>query len=116
MKVLRDNPESFQQAVKSAMSEQNFRRRLELRTDFDFGSTSEEQPMEIDYYRPRTRCTICNKTNHSTKNCRYRAVNEVQKKQANPKFRDKSKVKCYACKKFGHYANECRSRKPRSGN
>ena len=105
-KVLRDNPTTFQRAVEIAMSEQNFQRRVELRThDFDhFAPHNSEQPMEIDYYRPQHRCQICNRTNHPTKRCRFRQIDAVQEPQ-----RDKSNITCYNCGRKGHISKDCRS-------
>lgn len=74
MKVMRENPQTLQQAVTSATNEQNLRKRFNLRTGHDMGGNhsnlSEAQPMEVDHYRPQPRCFNCQKRGHLAKNCR----------------------------------------------
>ena len=67
-------------------------------------------------------CQICDKPGHSAKKCfsRFKGYEEQKKKQHNSGSKiksengkkDMSKVECYKCHKKGHYANECRSKKP----
>ena len=51
MKVVRDNPATFQAAVALATNEQNFRRRFSLRMGRITRGQDREEPMEVDHYR-----------------------------------------------------------------
>ena len=67
MKVMHDNPNTFQGAVTAAMNEQNLCR-------FNLHCTSspiiqEEEPMEIGYVRPK-KCYKCHKSGCIAKHCR----------------------------------------------
>ena len=74
MKVLRDDPGTFQVAIQSVMREQNIRKRFTLRQDdeprdnqkpranFNIGARR-EAPMEVDHYRPK-RCGKCKRLGH----------------------------------------------------
>ena len=54
MKVLRENPKTFQAAVQSALAEQNLRKRFQLRTvDSQSSKNRTEEPMEVDHIRPQ---------------------------------------------------------------
>ena len=62
MKVMRENPKTFQAAVQSALAEQNLRKRFQLRTnDTHSGTTRNEEPMEIYHIRPQKKCFCCKK-------------------------------------------------------
>ena len=89
IKVMRENSETLQDAVTTAMNEFNFRKRVDLRTGHDYYSRSnfdsrQEEPMDVSHYRPKQRfkqkfkkCEICGRTNHPTNRCRNRAVDAV---------------------------------------
>ena len=87
LKLMRENPTNFPTAVRSALAEQNLRKRFTLRTGRDIplpkpyhkagqnrqqtsyqGDTS--VPMDVDYYRPKKICYNCQKPGHLAKNCR----------------------------------------------
>ena len=72
MQILRDNPDTLQGAIATATKEQNLRARANLSSHYHSHSLSSdrnEEPMEIDHYRP-LRCFKCKKTGHSSKTCR----------------------------------------------
>ena len=75
---MRENAKSFQNAVQSALAEQNLRKRFHLRTD---GKESfhqrNEDPMKIDHIRPQ-RCFLCKRVGHMAKHCKTRSVNAVK--------------------------------------
>ena len=89
IKVMRENSETLQDAVTTAMNEFNFRKRVDLRTGHDYYSRSnfdsrQEEPMDVSHYRPKQKfkqkfkkCEICGRTNHPTNSCRNRAVDAV---------------------------------------
>ena len=93
IKVMRENPDNFQDSVTTAMTEFNFRKRVDLRTGHDYYSRSnfdsrQEEPMDVSHYRPKQkfnpkfkqkfqRCRICGRTNHPTNRCRNRAIDAV---------------------------------------
>ncbi|CAC5361822.1 unnamed protein product [Mytilus coruscus] len=82
MKLMKENPASFALAVKSAMTEQNLRKRFTLRTErIDeqrYKTTkpmtlnrprrteplNSHEPIEIDHYRDAKRCYSCGKIGH----------------------------------------------------
>ena len=68
MRVMRENPATLQAAVASAMSEQNLRKRFNLRigrvTD---SNVCHIEPMDIDHLRPTKHCFKCNKLGHYAK-------------------------------------------------
>ena len=94
MKVLRDNPASFQAAVTGAMNEQNLRTRFHTRLDSSSKTQSQttHQPMEIDHYRPRKPCSYCFKPGHNIKEyrSRQRHINVVEKGYQNRPWKDKT--------------------------
>ena len=54
MKVMRENPKTFQAAVQYALVEQNFDKRFHLRpNDHEHPQTRTEVTMEIDHIRPQ---------------------------------------------------------------
>ncbi|CAG2189918.1 unnamed protein product [Mytilus edulis] len=81
MKLMRENPATFSLAVKSAMTEQNLRKRFTLRTERvdepryktirpmtltrprRTEPLNSHEPMEIDHYRDAKRCYSCGKIN-----------------------------------------------------
>ena len=62
------------------------------------------------------RCNHCGKFGHKKADC-WDLKNKKEKHQENEKKvqKDKSNVRCFKCKKLGHYANECKNDKDSSG-
>ena len=61
MKVMRENPKTFQTGVQSALAEQNMKKIFHLRSnDYENPKTSTEIPMEIDHIRTQRKC-LCHK-------------------------------------------------------
>ena len=56
------------------------------------------------YKQFKGQCRICGEFGHKAKFCPNRKPSGNRKGGF-----DKSKVKCYKCKKYGHYANECKA-------
>ena len=114
MKIMRENPETYQAAVAVAMTEQNLRKRFELRrgkpekVDFRPSQSTSHEPMEVDHYRPPKRCFNCNKVGHRAKECRsrHKQVNSVEHGQNS----SKNKIECWRCGKLGHIKKNCRVR------
>ena len=121
MKVMRDNPDNFQQAVRAALNEQNLRKRFQIRSGREYGpvrrhdESRAEEPMDVDHYRPPRRCFKCNKKGHVAANCRsnygprtnrVNAVNTSQK-QSNGRQYPKSDIVCWHCGKKGHTRRNC---------
>ena len=114
MKRMRDNPNTFNDAVKSATGEQNLRKRFTLRTGIepkDSTAPREEEPMDISHTRPKITCFYCKKRGHRVKDCRVRMKNEatVNAAQRNEKQQlgKKPNIVCYNCQGIGHIAREC---------
>ena len=63
------------------------------------------------------RCNHCGKHGHKKADC-WDLKNKREKSQENEQKgqKDKSKLRCFKCKKLGYYANECRNEKETSGN
>ena len=62
------------------------------------------------------RCNHCGKYGHKKADC-WDLKNKQESGQENERKvqKDKSNVICFKCKKLGHYANECRSGKGKTG-
>ena len=62
------------------------------------------------------KCNHCGKYRHKKADC-WDLKNKREKSQENERKvqKDKSNVRCFKCKKLGHYANECRNEKNSSG-
>ena len=62
------------------------------------------------------RCNHCGKFVHKKADC-WDLKNKREKSQENEKKvqKDKANVRCFKCKKLGHYANGCRNEKDTSG-
>ena len=115
MKVMRANPQTFNDAVRVATNEQNLRKRFQLRTGHnsreEYDVRSEREPMEVDHYRPTNRCFYCKGKGHTIENCRLRKqkqgrVNAVRE----PQVRNRRNVICYRCREPGHIARECQQK------
>ena len=99
MKVMRENPKTFQAAIQSALVKQNLRKRFQLRTvDSQSSKSRTEKPMEVDYIRPKKKYFLCNKTGHFAKYCRSRIINAVEQVRNS----NKGEVECWKCGQKGH--------------
>ncbi|MCG8104675.1 MAG: hypothetical protein N0C91_20110 [Candidatus Thiodiazotropha endolucinida] len=115
MKVMRNNPDTLQDAISVANEEQNLRRRFDLRSHnhcqsfYSSGSSTGEEPMEISHARPSFRCFNCNKKGHKAKECRsYKAaVNAVNNSENSVRSRTRADIVCWNCEKRGHIAKDC---------
>lgn len=87
MKVMRENPRTFDEAVNIANSEENLRRRFNLRV-------GREEPMEVDHIRNR-KCFKCGNPNHQARDCRM--VHAVQQ----------TRLVCWNCREQGHVRRDC---------
>ncbi|CAC5410710.1 CNBP [Mytilus coruscus] len=131
MKLMTENPATFALAVKSAMTEQNLRKRFTLRTEKvdepRYKTTrpmtlnrlrrteplNSHEPMEIDHYRDAKCCYSCGKEGHVSRNCRsegnLRQINAVEMQTYHGNS-GRNKINCYSCGRIGHIARDCRSR------
>ena len=104
MKVMRDNPQTLAAAVNSAVTEQNLRKRSELRRG-QRSDTPDHEPMEIDHSIPAVRCYKCNKIGHVAKRCRTKKIESVL--HNNRQF-DSKAIICWKCGKRGHFKRDCK--------
>ena len=109
LKVMRDNPNTLQGAITTAMTEQNLRKRFELRSGnrTHGGASNGPEPMEIDHMRRSGRCYKCNRSGHKAKDCRVRQLNLVEtypKCQIEPLVETR---RCYNCNQQGHLIRDC---------
>ena len=97
---MKENPKTFQAAVQYALSEQNLRKRFQLRTnDTHSGTMRNEEPMKIYHIRPQKKCFLCKKVGHLAKHSRSTSVNVVQQVQ-NTEVKDRN---CWRCGQAGHF-------------
>ena len=63
------------------------------------------------------RCNHCGKYRHKKADCwDLKSKQESGQENERKGQKDKSKVRCFKCKKLGHYANKCKNDKETSGN
>ncbi|MCG7884346.1 MAG: hypothetical protein JAY96_22495 [Candidatus Thiodiazotropha endolucinida] len=108
MKVMRDNPRTFQAAVDTALTEQNLRKRFNLRSGKNEtvrGGSYGHEPMEIGHLRPAKLCYNCKRTGHIAKDCR--AKPKVNVVTGNRPFKNPNII-CWGCNKRGHILRDCR--------
>lgn len=109
LKVLRDNPANLEAAVTVATNEQNLRRRFNLRTRHQY--VPDDDRMEVDHYRPVSRCYNCHRKGHKGKDCKVKAhVNAVEQAKSYQGVDKKKEMLCWYCGKKGHFKIECRKR------
>ena len=118
MKVLRESPKNYQDAVSIATKEQNIRKRFTMRQDesevfkprsHDRLPINREVPMEVDHYRPK-RCARCKRLGHLVRDCKANFVNEVKSPNLTNSKRDETENSCWHCGKIGHFRRHCPSR------
>ena len=112
-KIMRESPRTLEDAIRTAMGEQNLRKRFALRNN---KTTYEERetPMDVDHAR-RQRCRHCNLTNHTSQNCRNRQVNEVQSGAGQNQYfnnqirlnQQDERKRCYYCGSYTHFRRNC---------
>ena len=105
MKVMRENPATLQAAVAFAMTEQNSRKRFNLRigrvTD---SNVCHIEPMEIDHLRPTKHCFKCNKLGHCARDCHNRPYAYIEPMEFDYA---RSPNYCHVCNQLGHLASHC---------
>jgi len=127
MKVLREDPRTFNGALQIAMREQNIRKRFALRQDNEprqnrykpkennNSQSRDETPMEVDHFRPK-RLYKCKRKGHLTRDCRVRTANEIQNLSrqgfGSPRQVNNNK-NCWKCGQSGHFSKDCQNFKYR---
>ena len=115
LKIMRENPDTFQAAVAIATREQNLRKRFQLRTGRGIETRSidsEHEPMEVDHYRNKPTCFYCKKKGHIVRDCRSRKRDSESNIASVRHATAKYGVVCFNCGISGHFAREChKSRK-----
>lgn len=125
-KCMRDNPQDLQQAVKIALTEQNLRKRFQIRTGHEYNRRTQDSdrveiPMEVDHMKPTRRCFKCNKKGHFAKDCRSRqrvnAVENAPNQRSSGPTRgyyvegQSQNMACWRCGEIGHLKRDCPSRR-----
>ena len=90
IKVMREGPKTFQQAIQSALTEQNLRKRFNLRSNVKH---DQEELMEIDHIQPRKKCFKCSKYGHIANNCK--SVNVIRRSPE--QSQNQGEVHCWKC-------------------
>lgn len=108
-KMLRERPQTLQDAVRLCIEEQNLRKLFRTRTGRDYGRQSNnrgnaDEPMEIDQLRPTRKCQLCFKPGHTARYCRKQRGREVNAVNTGRNDRDR---RCYFCGKTGHIKRFC---------
>ena len=118
LKIMRENPLRFDDAVMIATREQNITKRFQLRTQNSDAASSqrsfgpgvsrqgEYEPMEVSHARPKVACHYCKKKGHHVRDCRVRK-RDLRVNISEVNLARRRKLVCYKCSKLGHYANEC---------
>ena len=128
MKVIRDNPYTFQHAVRAALNERNLRKRFQIQSGGKYGPVRQydegwtEEPMDVDHCRPPKRCNKCNKKGQVAANCRsnyglrINRVNAVNTPppQNNGRQYQRTEIVCWHCRKKGHLRRNCDQLKVKS--
>ena len=107
MKIMRDNPTTFERAVTIAMDEQNLRKRFNVRSGCaeEMSIPRNHAPMEVDHARQRIRCHLCNRVGHRARDCRQgRQINLVTEQ---PEEEQPRQFICWHCEKPGHTRRFC---------
>ena len=130
MRVMRENPATLQAAVGYAMTEQNLRKKFNLRigrvTDSNVRHT---EPIEVEYALPPKYCHVCNHLGHLASHCSnrshinavasinpYRGVGRKESYSINRNFpnnrgnrqmRSKAYITSWNCREKEHYQNGC---------
>ena len=115
MKVIYNNPNTFQGAVTTVMNEQNLCRMFNLCCTSS-PTIREEEPLEIGHVRPR-KCYKCHKLGHIAKHCRSSHqskshVNIVSEQQHRGDYRPRAKNHkeprlCFKCNNPNHLKRDC---------
>lgn len=115
LKVMRDDPQTMQHAIAIATTEQNLRKRFDLRTGQNSLNKSDlgenrPQPMEIGHMRGKRRCYNCQKVGHIARDCRAKPK-QVNASMTNRDTHNYRQIICYNCHKPGHFARDCRDKR-----
>jgi hypothetical protein len=124
LKLMREAPRSFQEAVKKALNEENVFRRFELTKRGEINSRHEyhtgEEPMEVEHVRHAVPAENRNRflnekgnfrrgaqKNETCMTCRDRGFRPEERKVK--QVSETSRIVCYNCQEPGHIARFCRN-------